>query len=278
MMILTLKSVYMYPFGAINLQKVILQLSQLRESCRIKAMETVRTMIRCERCGYETTKSTFLIRHLTRKKACPATLVDVPRNELIQQLRVRKYVRKEGFPGTATTNVTNVTNNITITNIYVCRDPYMHEDEHTYIKDRDMKMIIGLPYESALRRYVHLRNFNQDHPSSMNIMSVLNDRASRVSTEYRWETDSARRCANAMFDAFLDRMEDFMSICDRAFLHEDWEHYDKVPCGESYWGDKERRKYVTCIERILYVESKRTYPLGVRSLPALVSPHQSVDW
>lgn len=50
-------------------------------------------MYECIRCGYKGKYKHHLVNHLKRKKPCSALILDIPRNELLQELK-KKPSRK----------------------------------------------------------------------------------------------------------------------------------------------------------------------------------------
>ena len=226
-------------------------------------------------------------RHVNQKHLCSAIDEehDFSREEILEKFErsKRKYVRKA-----ETTNSSSVANFVTINNnhntfngtvnIVHYRIPFnvqSSEGETKYIKNADLKEVVNLPLEQSLQRYIQLRNFNSDSPACKNIMTVLNNRAMTVSEDFEWEADSARRCANVILDCYLDRLTDFATVYSKNTWHDDI--YKLIDNGENLmgmknWSSGDRLRPLQCILDALYIQSKREYPLGSRSLPSLSGP------
>lgn len=237
----------------------------------------------CIRCGYATYYSNCMKRHVNQKHLCSAIDEehDFSREEILEKFErsKRKYVRKAETP--QVTNFVTINNNNTFNgtvNIVHYRIPFnlqSSEGETKYIKNADLKEIVHLPLELSLQRYIQLRNFNSDSPACKNIMTVLNNRAMTVSEDFEWEADSARRCANVILDCYLERLTDFETVYPKNTWHDDV--YELINKGMDLmkvnnWSSSDRSRPLQCILDALYIQSKREYPLGSRSLPCLSGP------
>jgi len=241
----------------------------------------------CKRCNVEFRDATDFKRHLLRKIPCDPVKVEVSCEDLLAELekgarknkprlRDRQIVTDLRVTNNTINNNTQNTFNGTV-NIVHYRIPFnvqSLEGETKYIKNADLKEVVNLPLEQSLQRYIQLRNFNSDSPACKNIMTVLNNRAMTVSEDFEWEADSARRCANVILDCYLDRLTDFATVYSKNTWHDDiYKLIDngKDLMGMNNWSSGDRLRPLQCILDALYIQSKREYPLGSRSLPSLSS-------
>lgn len=240
----------------------------------------------CKRCSFDFRDATDLKRHLMRKVACKPIGSSASREDLLVELEQvrRKYTSVAERPREVQVINNTVNNHNTFNgtvNIVHYRIPFnvqSSEGETKYIKNADLKKVVHLPLEQSLQRYIQLRNFNSDSPIYKNIMTVLNNRAMTVSEDFEWEADSARRCANIILDCYVERLKDFSTVYPETNWHDEMFEFMKgggspILTGMNNWSScANRSRPLQFILDALYIQSKREYPLGSRSLPSLSGP------
>lgn len=228
----------------------------------------------CKRCGHEFKDPTHLRDHLKRMRPCDPVLEDLPLDDLLRQheATVRAYRRQR--PVNQTNNINNPTHCTIIgnQNNYYNLVPHMKEEDHGYtVPISDIMRAARLPLEEAMREYVRLRNFT--HPRTMNIASVLNDRARRVNDFYQWEPDSTRRCAQSLLRSFMIRLKDGVEASGAprdSLVHADFLQFEDALLPD-HQGRAMSLPMILAIERALYAESVKWFPKGLRGLPAVAA-------
>lgn len=242
---------------------------------------------KCQRCGYEVHAASWLTRHLQRKKPCQATLSDTAVTELLDShlKRVRRY---SGKP-TKITNIQNNTNNITNnlqTNVInvVRRTPFGMEQVDTYIGEEEMRRIVAMPMEQALREYVRLRNFNHLHPDTMNVwvQSLYRNLARKVSDDMNWITTRQKDCASHVFLAAVQHIDRFMRAItgNMVWTRVSYEFVDPsikimvATVNDPESTAEERKEFfkggIQIVECAMLDKSLEHYPNGVKDEPLLI--------
>lgn len=247
---------------------------------------------KCQRCGYEVHAASWLTRHLQRKKPCQAFISDIAVTELLENhlKRVRKYGKSSSHQ---ITNIQNNTNNITNnlqTNVInvVRRTPFGMEQVDTYIGEEEMRRIVAMPMEQALREYVRLRNFNHLHPDTMNVwvQSLYRNLARKVSDDMNWITTRQKDCASHVFIDAVTHINRFMrAITGNAywtqgsygFVHPTIK--DMVATVNDPESTAEQRKEyfkggIQIVECAMLDKSLEHYPNGFKDEPLLLQSTQ----
>jgi hypothetical protein len=247
---------------------------------------------KCQRCGYEVHVASWLTRHLKRKNPCQALLSDAPATDLLDNhlKTVRKYNGKS-----SARQITNIHNDNSITNNLqtnvinvVRRTPFGMEEVDTYIGEEEMRRIIAMPMEQALREYVRLRNFNHLHPDTMNVwtQSVYKNLARKVSDDMNWITTQHKDCAKQVFHNAVRHIDRFMTVItgNTKWTEARYNNVHKTIAAMVETVDdpdstpKQRKEYfkggIQIVECAMLDKSLEHYPNGVRDEPLLLQTTQ----
>lgn len=183
----------------------------------------------CGRCGYVSRIAIDMERHLNRKFPCvsvdPRTGA-VSQEQLLADFRARKrpYMVTHPQPATVINNTSNsnchnTTNTNVVINVY--RTPFGKEKVEMYIGQEEMRRIVEMPVERALRRYVCLRNFNKLYPACMNVRTenLSLDMARKVTDDAKWVTTGNSNCVKTILHCAAERMHEFVAMMTD---DEDW--------------------------------------------------------
>lgn len=178
----------------------------------------------CGRCGYASRFPIDMERHLNRKVPCVSVEPHagvVSQEQLLADFRARKrsYMARTPIQQPLTIINNNTLNTNVVINVY--RTPFGKEKVEMYIGQEEMRRIVEMPVERALRRYVSLRNFNKLYPACMNVRTenLSLDMARKVTEDAKWVTTGNSNCVKTILHCAAQRMHEFVALMTD---DEDW--------------------------------------------------------